>query len=115
MKLKLGQIFWQRDTNEYGAQGRSDYECKVVGIKVCKFIDKTGFTDYLIKKTRLNGYHVDFKSKESRTIDLSLRYDHDDKTIRYWHEQHWPGHVAEWRAFKADIIKKKPKDLRKGP
>ena len=120
MKLKLGQVFWQRDTNEYDgtALGRSDFECKVVGVKLCTFIDGTGFTDYLIKKTRLNGYHgyhEYFKTKESRTVDLTFRYDHDDKTIKYWHEQYWPGHVTEWRDVEEHIYKKKPKGLRKGP
>ncbi len=115
MKLKLGQVFWMRDVNEYGGLGRSDYECKVVGTKICNFIDGTRFTDYLIEKTRLNSYHASFNTKKSRTTKETLRYDHDSKEIKYWFEINWPAHCAEWRLVKDKIYRTKPKGLRKGP
>lgn len=115
MKLKLGQVFWMQDVNEFGGVGRSDYECKVVGTKICKFIDGSGFTDYLIDKTRLNSYHVSFKAKKDRTNRETLRYDHDTKELKYWFSIHWPKTVEMWKPVKDKIFKKKPRGLRKGP
>lgn len=115
MKLKLGQVFWMQDVNEFGGVGRSDYECKVVGVKVCEFLNQPGFTDYLLEKTRLNSYHASFKTKESRTNKETLRYHPNTKELVYWHAQYWPGTVEEWREVKDKVFIKKPKTLRKGP
>ena len=94
MKLtKLGQIFYTRDINEYGGLGRSDFECKVVGIKDCRFLNGDRFIDFLIEETRLNDYHVSFKKKKDRTHELTLRYDFDTNSYRYWHVQHCPGEL----------------------
>lgn len=115
MKLKLGQIFWIRDIDCYGEIGRSDYECKVIGVKNCKFIDNSSFDDYLVEETRLNGYNVSFKSKESRTKEISFRYDNDEKQLKYWYVQNWPSEVKKWKIFDDKICLKKPKNLRKDP
>lgn len=115
MNLKLGQIFWVRELNEYGGIGRSDFECKVIGKKVCQFLNGKNFTDFLVEITRLNDYHVSFSSKESRTHNKTFRFDLNTKELKYWHEQHWPGNIEEWRPFKDKIFKTKPKDLRSGP
>ncbi len=115
MNLKLGQVFWKRNINEYGGLGRSDFECKVVGIKVCEFIDGSKFTDFLVEETRLNDYHESFKAKESRTHQESYRYDHNSNELTHWYEVNWPGHFAEWQKVKDKMLTTKPKDLRKGP
>lgn len=112
--FKLGQIFWMRDVNEFGGVGRSDFECKVIGIKDCKFLNGARFIDFLVEETRLNDYHESFKFKKSRTHEVSFRYDFQDKTLKYWHAQYWPGTVEEWRQVERQIFSAKPKNLRVG-
>lgn len=114
MKLKLGQIFWMRDLNEYGGLGDCDFECKVVGLKECKFLDGTKFTDFLIQKTLLNNYHESFKSVKSRTHEESLRYDFETKELKYWFSMSWPAEHSEWRKLDSSVHKTKPKGLRRG-
>lgn len=108
MKFKLGQAFYMRDA-------RSDYECTVISVKKCQFLGETGFDDYMIKRVRINDFHISFYPKDQRTNYLTLRYLHDEKKLKEWVEpRSWPGESpGHWGDLTDKIFKDKPKDLRK--
>ena len=106
--FKLGQVFWMRDE-------RSDYECTVVGTKVCEFLNNPGFTDYLVSVVRINDFHVSFYPIDKRTKEISFRYLNDEQRFTEWQEpREWPGHVpGKWTKPTYKFFITKPKDLRK--
>ena len=103
--FKLGDIFYYK---EFHVQRMSYYECKVIGVKVCDFLNGQKFTDFLIEQTAMNNYHEDFKKKEDRTGEETFRLDRNSNKLTYWHEQNWPAHFSEWRSFKGTLLKSKP-------